>query len=360
MTQGGTIKTLVDLLHIERSKTGHKTLHEEVADHVTSMLMAGIEEIAGARGDYYIRRKLENFDDKYLKRIFMNPDAENDLTRLFEKLTLTEHFAHLYGPVTLVEDSRALFGLGSQESLEGLSTDKMQQAGYLRISELFPGVELRRRGTLMPGSPTMSAQMPPPRRGRSLTEAEIQTGSNALTFRKAVRNTPYQRELREHLQRRLMTARRITHMAALASRHQSAQSALPSSPGGASTVDQSQDPEFFTHPRRQVHSELQGIFPEDLQGMEAIFNRTNRRLSLARQRSLSASERFGRSMSDDEQSSLVLHQLQPPSSGSAQAQLLDINEAEADELLLTPFAHPHVPSRRSEPEEDRTSNESEV
>lgn len=104
-------------------------------------------------------------------------------------------------------------------------------------------------------------------------------------------------------------------------------------------------------------TELQGVFPEDLPGMEAIFNRTNRRLSLARQRSLSAGERFARSMSDDEQSSVFpTSQLQPPSTGSPH--LRDINEAEADELLLSPFPHPHVPSIRRQSEDG--SNESMV
>lgn len=34
--QGGTIKAFVEFLHIEKSNPGHKQLHEEVSDHVSS------------------------------------------------------------------------------------------------------------------------------------------------------------------------------------------------------------------------------------------------------------------------------------------------------------------------------------
>ncbi|CAB3382637.1 Hypothetical predicted protein [Cloeon dipterum] len=383
--QGGTIKTLVDLLHIERSQSGHKLLHEDVSDHVISMLMAGIEEIAGARGDYYVRRKLEYLDDKYLKRIFMNPDAENDLTRLFEKLTLTEHFAHLYGPVTLVEDQNLFGGYGSRESLDPAKAALMglpPPGAFLRVTDLFPGVELRRRGTLVLSS--ASPSMPPSRgRSRTLTEGEL-TSSN-LTLRKALKNTPYQRfhykhnrnlidddyqELRDHLERRLLTARRITHMAAL--RHHSAQSAIQSS--GANSSLEGQDPEFFGQRRRQVVSgattvpeecvpkqqyltvnrELEGVFPEDLPGMNAIFTRTNRRLSLARQRSNDASDAANKSLSDEVAGPASLHVLQRQSRIS-ESPNPEVNETE--ERLLSPYhTLPNVPQRGSR----RGSSESEV
>ena len=76
--------------------------------------MAGIEEITGARGDFYIRvrrgfleifgyysdtstiivctflqRKWEYIDEVYLKRIFLRDGKDNSLTRLYEKLALT-------------------------------------------------------------------------------------------------------------------------------------------------------------------------------------------------------------------------------------------------------------------------------
>ncbi|XP_059472583.1 sodium/hydrogen exchanger 2-like isoform X2 [Neocloeon triangulifer] len=377
--QGSTIKTLVDFLHIERSQAGHKTLHEEVSDHVISMLMAGIEEIAGARGDYYIRRKLEYLDDKYLKRIFMNPDAENDLTRMFEKLTLTEHFAHLYGPVTLVEDQNYYGGYDSRESLDPHKAALMglpPPGSYFRVSDLFPGVELRRRGTMVM-SPSSSA---PPTRGRSRTLTEGELTSSNLTLRKALRNTPYQRfhykhnrnlidddyqELRNHLERRLLTARRITHMAAL--RHHSAQSVLPTSSVGPSSLETQHDIEFFDQPRRQVVSgefvekqhfltvkELQGVYPEDLPGMQAIFTRTNRRLSIARQRSSEVpSEVMMRSMSDEQAPGpQTLHVLQRQPRVSDSPSIAETNEMEEHRLLN----HPNVPQRNLRP----GSSESEV
>ncbi|CAG2064323.1 unnamed protein product, partial [Timema podura] len=87
--QGGTIKPLVDLLNIRKSHVGERKLNEEINDNVISTIMAGIEEISGDRGDYCIRRKLEQIDESYLKRIFLKAGSENNLTRRFEKLALT-------------------------------------------------------------------------------------------------------------------------------------------------------------------------------------------------------------------------------------------------------------------------------
>ncbi|CAG2068499.1 unnamed protein product [Timema podura] len=66
-----------------------KSLNEELGDHVLCTMMAGIEEVSGLRADFYIRRKFEQMDTSCLKRIFLKPEKQSDMTILFEKLALT-------------------------------------------------------------------------------------------------------------------------------------------------------------------------------------------------------------------------------------------------------------------------------
>lgn len=53
--QGGTIKPLVKLLRVKMEQKQKLLLGEEINSHVTDHLMAGIEEIAGQRGEHYFR-----------------------------------------------------------------------------------------------------------------------------------------------------------------------------------------------------------------------------------------------------------------------------------------------------------------
>ncbi|XP_049960717.1 Na(+)/H(+) exchanger beta-like isoform X2 [Schistocerca serialis cubense] len=261
--QGSTIKPLVKLLHIKLSKMGQSSLNEELNNTVITNLMAGIEEITGVRGDFYIRKKFDTIDDMYLKRIFLHSGAEHDFTRLYEKLTLAEHYAHLYGPVTIVESKKA----------EMMNGDAMfiapAIARAVHLSSLFPGVELRH---------SLNSDHQPP------ASPDSTTSSDAVTLRRALRSNPYQKfherfnrnlinddcqELEEQLMRRHLVARTITQMAAAANRR-SALSDPSSSP------QLGDEPRF---PRRRIQSQLEGYFPEELEGIDAIFERTGRRLS---------------------------------------------------------------------------------
>ena len=51
--------------------------------------MSGVDVISGKRGKQYLQNYLEYIDEKYLKKIFCNPNTENDMVRLFEKLALS-------------------------------------------------------------------------------------------------------------------------------------------------------------------------------------------------------------------------------------------------------------------------------
>ena len=85
----------------------------------------------------------------YLKKIFLNTTKSNSLTRLYEKLALTQHIAHLYGPVALIEDQKA--DILHEDYIE--PHKKLLRSASVRYSikppvklpEIFPGVQLRRR-----------------------------------------------------------------------------------------------------------------------------------------------------------------------------------------------------------------------
>lgn len=53
--KGTTIKPLVSLLHIQRASCGRKNLGEEINDTTMDHIMAGVEEILGQHGDFYLR-----------------------------------------------------------------------------------------------------------------------------------------------------------------------------------------------------------------------------------------------------------------------------------------------------------------
>ncbi|KAE8743341.1 hypothetical protein FOCC_FOCC011040, partial [Frankliniella occidentalis] len=306
--QGATIKPLVKLLNIEKSRDCAKTLNEEISDNVLDHMMAGIEEIVGVRGDFYIRRKWEYVDEVYLKRIFLrDANKENSLTRLYEKLALTQHFAHLYGPVTLVEDHKATIlhngdALGEVDSEETGTQTSVEQG----LDQRFPGVQLRRRSPYdWPPAPgpaqvraswqpgTVGGGLPPALALRRTSSAAARSmGSTSYhlsaqevaesteTLRKAFRSSPYQKycgrfgrhavddesqDLSDQLKRRHLTARRITSMAALV--HRNTHVSDPSlGAAGALTAALG----LGQLPRRQIHSELDELLPEELEGIEVI------------------------------------------------------------------------------------------
>lgn len=257
--QGSTIKPLVNLLHITRSKEVTTTLNDEIGNNVICTMMAGIEEISGVRGDFYIRRKLELLDNMFLKKIFLAGGPETDLTRLYEKLCLTEHFAHLYGPVTLVEDRKALL----------LHDEDVDESAPRRASVIFPGVELRQKvsdsgkrattGVLRRAFSTNAYQRFHQRYNRNLIEDHCQ-------------------ELNEQLRLRHLKACRMTSMAAVAQQRRKSAESVPEMPL----------PEEFAKPRRQIHSELEGLYSRELEGIDAILDRTEQRIK--RKRSVSSAD----------------------------------------------------------------------
>ncbi|KAK3849232.1 hypothetical protein Pcinc_044001 [Petrolisthes cinctipes] len=255
--QGTTIKPLVSLLQIQRASHGRKNLGEEINNTTMDHIMAGVEEILGQHGDFYLRELLVHYNDKYLRKWFLRPTVESKLKRLFEKIAISEHYAHLYGPVAMIEErvkplchtkmpSKRVrsdsFTMSHQDelllqprmSIEGEMYEDMEDK-----SATGSDVELRQKqpGPLLPLRQSKVGSIDLQRQDSATTQTQ-----DAHVLRKALRNNPYNKlhykynrnlvgeedqELEEHLQRRRLNARRMTRLAS--------STRLPPSSGGGFT-----------------------------------------------------------------------------------------------------------------------------
>jgi len=102
--QGGTIKWLVNKLKIEKSADSGKSLMLEMNNKLFEHIMAGIECLDGKHGQYYFMDRFNRFDEKYLMKIFCNSDAEHEMVRMYDEVSINDHFLHLYGPSLITAD----------------------------------------------------------------------------------------------------------------------------------------------------------------------------------------------------------------------------------------------------------------
>nr|CAD7261719.1 unnamed protein product [Timema shepardi] len=175
-----------------------------------------------------------------------------------------QHFAHLYGPMILIEDKKGeVLRTMDELMIEAQTVPSRTQslkAGQRHQSRL-PKVDFRRR--------TFSAhherQEPDPE--------DLEIVASTETLRQAFRNNPYQKyherynpnlidddnqELSNQLEMRHRRSLRITHVAA------------------SSLADPAVSPDLGD---RRVHSELEARYSDDLGGLYAIMERTQKRLS---------------------------------------------------------------------------------
>lgn len=131
--QGGTIKPLVIFLKIRRqaAKT-EESMFTEVNKKLLDHVMAGVEEVTGDHGDNYWKQMLFYYNNKYLKRWLQCKGTESNLSRVYTRMMLEDHFAHLYGPATAIEDKKPLLlnrvsGDEPEEMLEGLPALKEEE-----------------------------------------------------------------------------------------------------------------------------------------------------------------------------------------------------------------------------------------
>ena len=77
--QGGTIKLLVNLLHIEKKGEESVSLMEEINRQTFEHVMEGVEILIGKHGEFYAGNWLREMDKKYLKKIFCVKDYSHIL-----------------------------------------------------------------------------------------------------------------------------------------------------------------------------------------------------------------------------------------------------------------------------------------
>jgi len=96
--QGSTIKFIVNFLNINRKTDDNITLTEEINKKVFEHVMAGVEVISGKRGHFYAQNLFQHYDRKFFKTWFCVKDYDRNMKKIYEEISLGDHFLHLYGP----------------------------------------------------------------------------------------------------------------------------------------------------------------------------------------------------------------------------------------------------------------------
>ncbi|KAH3810630.1 hypothetical protein DPMN_139024 [Dreissena polymorpha] len=118
--QGSTIKPLVKLLRVKMEQKEKLLLSEEINSHVTDHVMAGIEEIAGQRGEHYFREVIDHYNSRYLKPFLQRDPVSIDdhIMTYFEKLALEQHFEQLAGCKMIIDKYASASESGEDEEEE--------------------------------------------------------------------------------------------------------------------------------------------------------------------------------------------------------------------------------------------------
>ena len=103
--QGSTIKLFVNWLHIDKKGEEHVSLTEEINRKLFEHVMAGIEIICGKHGEFYAQHLFKQVDKVYLKKWFCVKNYDHSMKKIYEEVTLGDHFLHLYGPSLISKDN---------------------------------------------------------------------------------------------------------------------------------------------------------------------------------------------------------------------------------------------------------------
>lgn len=122
--QGASVKPLVNLLKIRLQQTEGEKLIREINSKLVDNIMLGIEEITGHRGGNYWKQVMEQIDEKYLKPLLQHKSAQDSLTRVYTKVVLADHYAHLYGPAAALEEN---IPLNIQQSFDAGMLDALTE-----------------------------------------------------------------------------------------------------------------------------------------------------------------------------------------------------------------------------------------
>ena len=80
-------------------------LSEEINDKLFEHVMAGIEVISGKHGHFYAQNVFNYYDKKFLKKWFCVKDYDQKMKKIYEEISLSDHFLHLYGPSIVSNDA---------------------------------------------------------------------------------------------------------------------------------------------------------------------------------------------------------------------------------------------------------------
>lgn len=135
--QGASVKPLVNLLKIRLQQSDGDKLITEINSKLVDNIMLGIEEITGHRGGNYWKQVMEQIDEKYLKPYLQHKSAQDSLTRVYTKVVLADHYAHLYGPAAALEEN---IPLNIQQSFDdgmlgALTEERMEEEAVAEDEE---------------------------------------------------------------------------------------------------------------------------------------------------------------------------------------------------------------------------------
>lgn len=108
--QGITIKPLVEMLGVKKSKNRKLTMNERLHERSMDYLMAGVEDIMGKHGNYYIRDKFKRFNTKYLTPLLVRESqwSEPKLLETLQNIKMNEAMSNMQNTAQL-ESFAALY-----------------------------------------------------------------------------------------------------------------------------------------------------------------------------------------------------------------------------------------------------------
>ncbi|CAN7938043.1 unnamed protein product, partial [Ixodes hexagonus] len=274
--QGASIKPLVNLLKIRLQQSDDDKLITEINSKLVDNIMLGIEEITGHRGGNYWKQFMEQIDEKYLKPYLQHKSAQDSLTRVYTKVVLADHYAHLYGPAAALEEN---IPLNIQQSfddgtLDLLTEERLEEEAVAEDEEEDAEREDRgllfhvggdRKASIVPRdqpadqvrAASQSAEGPAEKRrhtvgamfSRSFHQDSVEEEDPTKLLVKALNENPYlkyhqrynrnlvgddHQELEAHLRARRLRAHRLT-LATMASEMSSAEMSVEGSRGNLAT-----------------------------------------------------------------------------------------------------------------------------
>lgn len=229
--QGGTIKPLVSLLKIRRQSAKTTSLFTEINDKVVDNITVGIEEITGYHGDNTWMQRLYRYNNTYIKSWLLKSSVDDKLTRIYTKMVLEDHYAHLYGPATVIEENRPLPNflgpdfceietLGVEEEDESIIKPDDDEKKPLKLQEESSTENAVAGNDLNKRRHTVISMLAP-----SLRRKQPQEDNTSELLKKALQHNPYnkyhqkynpnlvgeeEQELSTHLRARRIRARRLT------------------------------------------------------------------------------------------------------------------------------------------------------